>query len=222
MALRFNVVAGFRRSKIKRGLKPATTMLLIAGFVIVFAAGITCSVICPERLFAPDKNARESGPCTDWTSTDFTAGNKISPEKITLNATPGLVLDSFTVSSLRHISFPVFVSTHTFLDYSPHTYRTPHWCGASFCECGEPPECASNPLRSSRAAAATLRRIVDRRRVDAARWPRRQCGPAFRVLGGGDLWPIMVLRSRSDASYGADVWRLSIQSNSVKQPFNWR
>jgi hypothetical protein len=93
--------------------------LLVIGFLIVFAAGVTCSVICPERPILPAKNHQEDGPCTDCTSTDFIAGAKISCEKISLNATVSPQPDSFLVLSSRFLSFSVAVSTNVSLEPSP-------------------------------------------------------------------------------------------------------
>src|SRR5262245_184433 len=67
---------------------------LLLAFIIIFAAGVTCSVVCPEREIVSTK-LQESGPCTDCTSTDFIATAKISNERVLLNATLSLDPESF-------------------------------------------------------------------------------------------------------------------------------
>src|SRR2546422_10231374 len=79
--------------------------LLLLGFIVVFASGVICSLLCPERPIVPAKNHQEDGPCTDCTSTDFIAGAKISVEKVSLNTPAGLDLDSFIPLSSRFVSF---------------------------------------------------------------------------------------------------------------------
>jgi len=54
---------------------------MLLPLIIVFAAGVICSVICPERPIVPAKSHQENSPCTDCTSTDFIGGAKISLEK---------------------------------------------------------------------------------------------------------------------------------------------
>src|SRR2546427_156445 len=92
--------------------------LVLLGFIVVFAGGVTCSVICPERPIVPAKNHQENGPCTDCTSTDFIGGAKVSVEKVSLNVAAVLDLDSFVASS-PFVSFSVAFPTNTFLESSP-------------------------------------------------------------------------------------------------------
>jgi hypothetical protein len=93
--------------------------LILLAFIIVFAAGVTCAVICPERPIVPAKSHQENGPCTDCTSTDFVGGAKIPVEKASLNATADLALGSSVASSLRLVSLALLVSTSALLEPSP-------------------------------------------------------------------------------------------------------
>jgi hypothetical protein len=70
---------------------------LLLCFIVIFAAGVICSVVCPERDIVPH-NPQERGPCTDCTSTDFVAGAKVSNELIAHHATAGLEMDAFVTS----------------------------------------------------------------------------------------------------------------------------
>jgi len=92
---------------------------LLHWFIVVFAAGVICSVICPERPILPAGNHQENGPCTDCTSTDFIGGAKVSVAKVSPNATAGVDLDSFAASSSPFVSFSVAVSTNILLESSP-------------------------------------------------------------------------------------------------------
>src|SRR5438093_3294865 len=95
--------------------------LVLLPFVVVFSAGVVCSVICPERPIVPDNDHQEKGPCTDCTSSDFTSGAKVSIEKASLDAAAGLELNSFLapvswVTSWRHWmdEFPSGIERHIF------------------------------------------------------------------------------------------------------------
>src|SRR5207249_909637 len=79
-------------------------------FIVVFSAGVVCSVICPERPIVPDKGQQEKGPCTDCTSTDFTSGAKVSIEKASLNSAAGLELNWFLAPVSWYASPMIFVS----------------------------------------------------------------------------------------------------------------
>src|SRR5437879_2894351 len=91
---------------------------LLLGFTLIFAAGVTCSVICPERPIVPAKTHQEDGPCTDCTSTDFVGGAKVSVERVPLNVTTVLDLDFFAASS-SFVSLSGAFPTNTFLESSP-------------------------------------------------------------------------------------------------------
>src|SRR2546428_3012246 len=93
--------------------------LVLLAFIVVFSAGVVCSVICPERPIVPDKDHQEKGPCTDCTSTDFTSGAKVSIEKASLNATAGLELSSFLAQVSWLTSPRVFVSKRVLFEPSP-------------------------------------------------------------------------------------------------------
>jgi hypothetical protein len=82
---------------------------LLLCFVLIFVAGVMCSVVCPERDIIPHENHDERGPCTECTSTDFVAGAKISTESIRHQATIGFEIDLFI--TLAPINDSVLVST---------------------------------------------------------------------------------------------------------------
>jgi hypothetical protein len=93
--------------------------LVLLAFIVVFSAGVVCSVICPERPIVPDKDHQENGPCTDCTSTDFTSAAKVSVEKASLSAATGLELNSFP-GLLPCLTSPrVFVSKRVLFEPSP-------------------------------------------------------------------------------------------------------
>jgi hypothetical protein len=75
-----------------------TARLLLFCFIVTFAAGVMCSVVCPERDIFPQRNQSERGPCTDCTSTDFLAGQKIFNELIAYHVTAGLDMDLLLTS----------------------------------------------------------------------------------------------------------------------------
>ena len=92
---------------------------MLLAFIVVFAAGVVCSVICPERPIVPDKEHQEKGPCTDCTSTDFTSGAKVSIAKVSLNAATGFELNSFPTPVSWLTSPEVFVSKGVLFQPSP-------------------------------------------------------------------------------------------------------
>ncbi len=90
---------------------------MLLPLIIVFAAGVICSVICPERPIVPAKSHQENSPCTDCTSTDFIGGAKISLEKG--DATTDLALGLSVGCSWRPVSLLLRVSTSALLEPSP-------------------------------------------------------------------------------------------------------
>ena len=92
---------------------------VLLAFIVVFSAGVVCSVICPERPIVPDKGQQEKGPCTDCTSTDFTSGAKVSIEKASLNAAAGLELNWFLAPVSCYASPMIFVSKEELFEPSP-------------------------------------------------------------------------------------------------------
>jgi len=91
--------------------------LVLLAFIVVFSAGVVCSVICPERPIVPDH--QEKVPCTDCTSTDFTSAAKVSIEKASLNAAAGLELNFFLAPVPWLTSPRVFGSKTVLFEPSP-------------------------------------------------------------------------------------------------------
>jgi hypothetical protein len=92
---------------------------LVLFFIIIFAAGVMCSVVCPERDILPHNKQQERGPCTDCTSTDFIAGAKISNELIFNHARAGLEMDWFITSPEIGFLSAVVSTDDEFVQASP-------------------------------------------------------------------------------------------------------
>ena len=67
--------------------------LLWTLLILVFAAGVMCSVVCPERIEALAANDPKDGYCSECISTDFVGGSKISDELISLAATTTIPIE---------------------------------------------------------------------------------------------------------------------------------
>ena len=66
---------------------------LWCGVILVFAAGVICSVVCPERIEALAANDPKDGYCSECISTDFVGGSKVSDELISLAATTAIEIE---------------------------------------------------------------------------------------------------------------------------------
>jgi hypothetical protein len=70
---------------------------LLPCLLLVFLAGVMCSVICPERATAAAAEHPEAGYCSECISTDFVEGGKFSEESIS-HQEAGFIRDNFFVA----------------------------------------------------------------------------------------------------------------------------